>query len=177
MTQLIKNRDELEIALHIEANYIFTGEPYTHEELADKYGVSVQLIKKLATKRKWEEKSREIRSFIREQIFLYTIAAKFPDLLYITEELDKTHKKIETLEEKIDEQLYKDSLSVKDIEAISRSVETVHRVKMGIIKQKQELIEKAKERIQGMENMLKNPEVDAEAIIHKLKAYLEAQND
>lgn len=174
MGKLLKRKDEIDLALHIESNYIFAGKEFTYEQLAKEYGVSVNLIEKIAAIRKWEEKLDKLHKIIQEQTFIYTIAANFPDLAYINDQISKTEEAVNKIESTVQAQLRNnDDLKPRDLESISRTIRCTYDLKMDILEQKQLLIEKAKARVSQLQDADNTKELSPQDIILKLQTYLE----
>lgn len=174
MGKLLKRKDEIDLALSIESNYIFTGKDFTYEELAREYGVSVNLIEKIAATRKWDEKLNKLHKIIQEQAFIYTIAANFPDLAYINDQINKTEEAVNRIESTVQAQLQNnDDLKPRDLESIARTIRCTYDLKLDILEQKQLLIEKAKARVSQLQDAENTKELSPQEIILKLQTYLE----
>lgn len=174
MGKLLKNRNEIELALDIETNYIFAGKELNYEDLAQEYGVSVGLLQRIAATRKWEDKIQKLHKLVQEQAFIYSVMNSFPDLAYTNAQLSTTERVIETIETNVKNALQAEELKPRDLESLSRALRCAYDLKMDIIDQKQDLVEKTKARIsQLQDNEVKD--LNPEDIIVKLQAYLETR--
>lgn len=143
MVRLLKSRDEIDLALHIESNYILTAKDFTYEELAETYGVSVNLIKKIAAARQWDQKLGHIKQIIRDQLFLYDVARKFPDLAVIDEALRKTEDTVNLIENHIEMQLKMEKLKPRDLESLARTAQYTFDMKLDLLDERGKLLEKS----------------------------------
>lgn len=173
------NKSEEELIKEIEIKYLYSNEELNYEQIAAEYNITVKQLKKIAQKRFWNKRKSKLKRIIDDSYKTLKLAHTFPDLISYGLDLHELDKTFTQLYEHINSVLNnpEEDLSPKNLESLSRVMDSILRAKKDINNEQKQLLKIAKERLDEIDQ--NDDEIDEQQVltlIERLKT-LAAEED
>lgn len=173
------NKSEEELIKEIEMKYLYSNEELNYEQIAAEYNITVKQLKKIAQKRFWNKRKSKLKRIIDDSYKTLKLAHTFPDLISYGLDLHELDKTFTQLYEHINSVLNnpEEDLSPKNLESLSKVMDSILRAKKDINNEQRQLLKIAKERLDEIDQ--NDDEIDEQQVltlIERLKT-LAAEED
>lgn len=171
------NKSEEELIQEMELKYLYNAENLDYEKIAAEYNITEKQVRKIAQKRFWSKRKAKLRKMIGDSYKTVQLAQAFPDLLAYGINLNQLDDTFNSLYQHIENILNsaESSLDPRNLESLTRVMDSILKAKKEINKEQQELFRVAKERLDLIDQ--NDDEIDEQQVLNLIEKLKQMAGD